>query len=54
MVPVPVARHIRLSGLERFLKLKCAKELGLTALDPARPYFIQFKMKATREEFLRF
>ena len=38
-------------ALERFLKLKCAKELGLTALDPARPYFIQFKMKATREEF---
>ena len=38
-------------ALERFLKLKCAKELGLTALDPARPYFIQFKMKATREQF---
>ena len=40
-------------ALERFLKLKCAKELGLTALDPARPYFIQFKMKASREEFFR-
>ena len=38
-------------AMERFLKLKCAKDLGLTALDPARPYFIQFKMKATREEF---
>lgn len=38
-------------AIERFLKLKCAKDLGLTALDPARPYFIQFKMKATREQF---
>lgn len=38
-------------AMERFLKLKCAKDLGLTALDPARPYFIQFKMKATREQF---
>ena len=38
-------------AMERFLKLKCANDLGLTALDPARPYFIQFKMKATREQF---
>ncbi len=40
-------------AMERFLKLKCAKDLGLTALDPARPYFIQFKMKATREQFFK-
>ncbi len=38
-------------ALERFIKLKCAPHLGLTALDSSRPYFIQFKMKATREEF---
>jgi ATP-dependent Lhr-like helicase len=38
-------------ALERFIKLKCAPHLGITALDSSRPYFIQFKMKATREEF---
>lgn len=40
-------------ALERFLKLICAKELGITALDSSRPYFIQFKMKAGEEEFFR-
>ncbi len=40
-------------ALERFLKLRCAPLLGLTALDSSRPYFIQFKMKATREEFFK-
>lgn len=40
-------------ALERFLKLICAKELGITALDSSRPYFIQFKMKADEEEFFR-
>ncbi len=40
-------------ALERFLKLKCAKELGLSGLDSSRPYFIQFKMKATQSEFFR-
>lgn len=38
-------------ALERFIKLKCAPHLGITALDSSRPYFIQFKMKATREDF---
>ena len=38
-------------ALERFIKIKCAAPLGLSALDSSRPYFIQFKMKATREEF---
>ncbi len=37
--------------LERFLKLKCAPLLGITALDSSRPYFIQFKMKATKDKF---
>ena len=40
-------------ALERFIKIKCAAALGLRALDPSRPYFIQFKMKAGREEFFR-
>ncbi len=40
-------------ALERFLKLKCASQLGLSGLDSSRPYFIQFKMKADREEFFR-
>lgn len=40
-------------AIERFLKLKCAEKLGLSALDSARPYFIEFKMKATREEFFK-
>ncbi len=40
-------------AMERFLKLICGKRLGLSALDPARPYFIQFKMKASEQEFFR-
>lgn len=40
-------------ALERFLKLKCASQLGLSALDSSRPYFIQFKMKASKEEFFK-
>ncbi len=38
-------------ALERFIKIKCAPLLGLSALDSSRPYFIQFKMKASKEEF---
>ncbi len=40
-------------AMERFLKLRCADELGLKGLDSARPYFIQFRMKATPEEFFQ-
>lgn len=40
-------------AMERFLKLKCAEQLGISALDSSRPYFIQFKMKAAKEEFFR-
>lgn len=40
-------------ALERFIKLKCAPQLGLSGLDSSRPYFIQFKMKASKEEFFR-
>lgn len=40
-------------ALERFLKLRCAARLGLSALESSRPYFLQFKMKAPGEEFFR-
>lgn len=38
-------------ALERFIKIKCASSLGLSALDSTRPYFIQFKMKASADAF---
>ena len=40
-------------ALERFLRLICGERLGLTGLSPSRPYFIQFKMKASRTEFFK-
>lgn len=40
-------------ALERFIKIKCAPLLGLSALDSSRPYFLQFRMKASEEEFFR-
>ena len=38
-------------ALERLLKIKCAGELGLRGLDPSRPYFLQFRMKADEATF---
>ena len=38
-------------ALERFLKLRCGKRLGLKGLDPARPYYMQFTMQVSEEEF---
>lgn len=38
-------------ALERFIKIKCGDALGLRGMDSSRPYFIQFKMKASKEEF---
>lgn len=40
-------------AMERFIKIKCAPFLGLTAMDSSRPYFIQFKMKAGKDEFFQ-
>lgn len=40
-------------ALERFLKRKCADALGLSALDVSRPYFMQFKMKASPQAFFQ-
>lgn len=40
-------------AMERFLKIKCANRLGLRNFDSARPYYMQFTMKADRETFFR-
>lgn len=39
--------------MERFLKIKCADRLGLRNQDSARPFFIQFTMKADESAFFR-
>ena len=38
-------------ALERLLKIKCAKRLGIKGLDSSRPYFLQFRMAAGPREF---
>ncbi len=38
-------------ALERFLRLICGHELGLSGFESSRPYFMQFHMKASEEEF---
>ena len=40
-------------ALERFLKIRCGKQLGLKGLNPARPYYLQFTMQASEKEFYR-
>ena len=40
-------------AMERFLKIKCTKRLGLRNLDSARPFFIQFTMSADENTFYR-
>ena len=40
-------------ALERFLKIKCASRLGLRGLSSARPYYLQFTMEKSPEEFFR-
>lgn len=40
-------------ALERFLKIRCAGRLGLKGVNPSRPYYLQFTMKASEEEFYR-
>ena len=37
--------------MERFLKLRCARRLGLRGLQSSRPYFMQFTMQAGETEF---
>ena len=38
-------------ALERFLKIRCGQRLGLKGLTSSRPYYIQFTMQVSREEF---
>jgi len=38
-------------ALERFLKLRCGKRLGLKGLSAARPYYVQFTMQVGEAEF---
>ena len=38
-------------ALERFLKLRCARRLGLKGLNPSRPYYMQFTMQVNEGEF---
>ncbi len=38
-------------ALERFLRLRCAKRLGLKGLSSSRPYYMQFTLQAEEEEF---
>ncbi len=40
-------------ALERFIRIKCAKRLGLKGFDSQRPYFMQFSMDVPPEEFGR-
>ena len=39
-------------ALERVMKLRLPAELGLKGMDVCRPFYIQFRMKATGDEFL--
>lgn len=38
-------------AMERFLKLRCAERLGLKGMDSCRPYYIQFTMKVSPQDF---
>ena len=40
-------------ALERLIKHKCAKSLGIKGFDPTRPYYMQFRMSAGPGEFFR-
>ena len=33
------------------MKIRCGQRPGLRGLNPSRPYYLQFTMKATEEEF---
>ena len=38
-------------ALERFLKIRCGKRLGLKGLETTRPYYMQFTMNVSEEAF---
>ncbi|MBR4741855.1 MAG: hypothetical protein IK079_03010, partial [Desulfovibrio sp.] len=37
--------------LERFIKLRCSKQLGINAFESAKPFFMQFTMNVDAETF---
>lgn len=40
-------------ALERFLRIRCAKRLGLKGFNSVRPYFCQFTLGVGEEDFFR-
>jgi len=40
-------------AMERFLKIRCGEKLGLKNFDSARPYYMQFTMKVSEDDFYR-
>lgn len=40
-------------AMERFFKIKCGNRLGLKNFDSARPYYMQFTMSVSLEDFYR-
>ena len=40
-------------AIERFLKIKCGDRLDLKNFDSARPYYMQFTMKVSEDDFYR-
>lgn len=40
-------------ALERLIKIKCADKLGISAFESSKPYFMTFRMKADKREFLK-
>lgn len=38
-------------AMERFLKLKCAEELGIRSMRSMKPYYLQFRMNASEDAF---
>ncbi len=40
-------------ALERFLRVHCAKRLGLRSFSSVRPFYMQFQMEADSEEFFQ-
>ena len=40
-------------ALERFLRIRCGKKLGLSGLSPRRPYYMTFSMTAGADDFYR-
>ncbi len=50
---LPWAGTYTFLAMERFLKIKCGARLGLRSFDSARPYYMQFTMNVSEDEFYR-